>query len=196
MDKRINVLIEKQLNIVKNRINHNVIQEEEQQFTGETVDNQSMDSEMVNDSFTDTSDGTTELDVTDLVKNSEENKAKIDNVISTMNTKFDELIKSFSSIKQSMSSEIDNVKQSLSDEIQKTHPTPEHKLVMRSLDANPFSVSTHEYWEEEKADNYKLIKEPLKKSEDMDNYTVTNVELDNSYVETDVAASFFKFMPY
>ncbi len=130
------------------------------------------------------SDETVELDVTELVKGSEEAKQsaeqaneKIDSLLSMVG-KLENQLKSMEQI----SSKID----SLETELEKRAPTPEEKIEMRSLDSYPYSVKLTDFWSSQEG-QYDIID---KEDEEPKEYTLTQDDINTDYSITDVKSSF------
>jgi len=172
--------------------------------------------EIATDAPTDvaSNDGEIEVDVTDIVQNSEENATKIDVVQSTINTKFQQIMNQFTDLEQkvasmqdinSLNQKIDNVQNRISDEIKKANPTPVQKLELRSIDSAPFNMKLGDYWTQKMPDNYNIdyesnfkvdgqsLEPPTKqvKRPEIDKYTLTDVDVMSDYTETDIKNSFF-----
>ena len=139
------------------------------------------DVEVADDSI---SDETIELDVTELVKGSEEAKQsaeqaneKIDSLLS-MVAKLEGQLKSMEQI----SSKID----SLETELEKRAPTPEEKIEMRSLSSYPYSVKLTDFWSSQEG-QYDIMD---KEDEEPKEYILTQDDIDSDYSGSDVKSSF------
>ena len=139
------------------------------------------DVEVADDSI---SDETIELDVTELVKGSEEAKQsaeqaneKIDSLLS-MVAKLEGQLKSMEQI----SSKID----SLETELEKRAPTPEEKIEMRSLSSYPYSVKLTDFWSSQEG-QYDIMD---KEDEEPKEYILTQDDIDSDYYGSDLKSSF------
>lgn len=205
-------LLQEELNkMIRNSI---YLQEEENlgsdEFSAESevVDNNlgSDDTQYADDGG---SNGSIEVDVSDIVNKIEDHDNKIDGVISTINSKFGELTNMFNQMNQSIDSKMQSVKDKVSQEIKMANPTPRHKLELRSLDSAPFSLRLGDYWDRH-LDNYDV--DPTNNLVNGDNnsnrggnqgcgnhqnndYTLTDVHIQDSYDESNVMNS-FNWMPY
>lgn len=207
-------------NIVRMQANITYLNEMGEQFgndgsTEEVSTEDSLSNEEVNDNFTsEATENSTkvEVDVTDFVETAEANAAKIDSILNNMDAKFNDLVNMFGKMTNDMDSKIQSVNDKLSHEIKKTHPTPKHKLELRSLDAAPFTINPHEYWED-KLDNYDVVNgNKIVDGTELNSYqtngrdkagtcgtndyTLTDVQVNNSYDESNVMASFYTWRPY
>ena len=177
---------------------------------GSTVDAASEETTPVEDT---TSDGAIEIDVSSIVNQSKDNAVKIDSVIDNMNSKFDQLTSLISQMSDEVESKVQSVKDKVSNEFKKANPTPKHKLKLRSLDAAPFTIGIEDVLANT-ADNYEV--ENMNRQVDgtelssyggtksdccndgcggKKDYTLTDVDVNNSYSESEVAAS-FTWHPY
>lgn len=143
-----------------------------------------MDMDMDMDATETSDDETVELDVTELVKGSEEAKQsaeqaneKIDSLLS-MVAKLEGQLKSMEQI----SSKID----SLETELEKRAPTPEEKIEMRSLDSYPYSVKLTDFWSSQEG-QYDIID---KEDEEPKEYILTQDDIDSDYSGSDLKSSF------
>lgn len=124
-----------------------------------------------------------EIDVTSLVKGSEEAKQAAD--MASQNTgqllqKFSELEHRVASMDK-LSSKIDTLEK----EIVKRNPTPVEKLEMRSLNSFPYSLKLTDYWAE-KEGPYDVTGQGEKKKE----YVLTKDDVNNGYSDSQVKQSF------
>lgn len=127
-------------------------------------------------------DDEVEVDVTSLVKSSEDAKQSADMAnksIETLLQKFDELESRIGNM-----SAITNKIEDLEKEIVKRNPTPVEKLEMRSLSSYPFNQKLTDYWAE-KEGPYNVM--GGKKSKE---YVLTKDDVDASYSEANVKKSF------
>lgn len=136
-----------------------------------------------------------EVDVTSIVKGSEEAKAAAEE----SNSKMEELMNSFKELESrlsamsALSTKIDNLEQ----EIEKRNPTPEERLEMRSLSSYPFNQKLTDYWSEKegiydvmnkngekKEQEYVLDKDAIES--DYNPNTIKNSFNANEYEEEDI----------
>jgi hypothetical protein len=104
----------------------------------------------VEDEFADTevepSEDTVEVDVTDIVDNTEATKTSVEGVSSKM----DELLSKLSELENQVSGMdkvIDKI-ETLEKEIEKRNPTPVERLEMRSMQSFPYSVKLTDFWKD------------------------------------------------
>lgn len=123
-----------------------------------------------------------EVDVTALVKGSEEAKQSADNAsqnTSQLLVKFSEL-ESKVAVMDNITKKIDTLEK----EIVKRNPTPVEKMEMRSLNSYPYSLKLTDYWAE-KEGTHDAIGETGKKE-----YILTKDDVNGSYSDTSVRQSF------
>ena len=124
-----------------------------------------------------------EIDVTSLVKGSEEAKAAADKA--TQNTEM--LLQKLSDLEtrianmDAISSKIEDLEQ----EIVKRNPTPVEKLEMRSLSSYPYSQKLTDYWAD-KEGQYDV----MNKNNEPKEYVLTQDEVDSTYSEPEIKKSF------
>ena len=124
-----------------------------------------------------------EIDVTSLVKGSEEAKAAADKA--TQNTEM--LLQKLSDLESriasmdALSTKIEDLEQ----EIVKRNPTPVEKLEMRSLSSFPYSQKLTDYWAD-KEGQYDVMNKENKPEE----YVLTQDDVDTTYSEPEVKKSF------
>ena len=104
----------------------------------------------IEDEFADTepepSEDTVEVDVTDIVDNTEATKTSVEGV----STKMDELLSKLTELENQVSGMdkvIDKI-ESLEKEIEKRNPTPVERLEMRSMESFPYSVKLTDFWKD------------------------------------------------
>ena len=104
----------------------------------------------IEDEFADTesepSEDTVEVDVTDIVDNTESTKTSVEGV----STKMDELLSKLTDLENQVSGMdkvIDKI-ESLEKEIEKRNPTPVERLEMRSMESFPYSVKLTDFWKD------------------------------------------------
>ena len=135
-----------------------------------------------------------EVDVTDLVKTSNELKTSS----SETNQKMAELIDKFNTLSSQMdnmsklSKNIEVLDTKIKDvetEIVRRNPTPTEKIEMRSLDSFPYNIKLSDFW----SDNADKLSDQSKVSDDKPKeYVLTKDEADD-YSESDIKDSFNEF---
>lgn len=137
-------------------------------------------------------DDAIELDVTELVKGSEEAKASADSA----NLKIDQLMGMVDSLEGQLAgmSKISHKIDSLENELEKRAPTPDEKLEMRSLDSAPFNMRLGDFWSDQegqydvmntKDQEYVLDKKEIN-SDYSDSKIKDSLDVDNEYEEEDI----------
>lgn len=93
---------------------------------------------------TSSSDGTVEVDVTDIVDNTEATKTSVEGVSSKM----DELLSKLTELEGQVSNmdQVITKIDTLEKEIEKRNPTPVERLEMRSMNSFPYSVKLTDFW--------------------------------------------------
>jgi hypothetical protein len=133
-------------------------------------------------------DDSTEVDVTALVKGSEEAKQAADNATNAANQNTQALMQKLDSLEAHVAN-MDRIGakiEALEKEIIKRNPTPVEKLEMRSLDSYPYSQKLTDFWaDKEGAYNVMGNKEPKKKE-----YVLTKDDIDSGYSDTNIKKSF------
>ena len=122
-----------------------------------------------------------ELDVTELVKGSEEAKLSAD----AANEKIDKLMGMIGNLENQISS-MDKISTKIDDlesELQKRAPTPEEKIEMRSLDSYPYNMKLTDFWANQK-DQYDIIPDEEKE------YILNKQTIDKDYSDETVKDSF------
>ena len=123
-----------------------------------------------------------EIDVTDLVKNTDEAKAAADN--SNKNTEL--LLQKLTNLEQKLAS-MDNVSakiEELEKEMVKRNPTPVEKLEMQSLKSGPYTQKLSDYWADKEGAYDVMDKEKEKE------YVLTKQDVDSDYSDTNIKQSF------
>ena len=122
-----------------------------------------------------------ELDVTDLVKGSEEAKASADSA----NQKIDQLMSMINNLEGQIKSmeQISGKIDKLETELEKRAPTPEEKIEMRSLSSYPYNLKLTDFWANQE-NQYDII--PDKEKE----YVLNQKTIDSDYSEKNVKDSF------
>jgi hypothetical protein len=121
-----------------------------------------------------------EIDVTSLVKSTDEAKEAADNA----NKNAEMLLQKFSELEAKLqrvddvSAKIENLEQ----EIVKRNPTPVEKLEMRSLDSFPYNQKLSDYWGE-KHKNYET-------GDEKKEYVLTKDDVDSEYSYSQIKDSF------
>lgn len=133
-------------------------------------------------------DDATEIDVTALVKGSEEAKQAADNAANIANQNTQALLQKLDNLEARVAS-MDKITakiDGLEKEIIKRNPTPVEKLEMRSLDSYPYSQKLTDFWaDKEGAYNVMGNQEPKKKE-----YVLTKDDVDAGYSDADIKKSF------
>lgn len=122
-----------------------------------------------------------EVDVTELVKGSEEAKNSADEA--SRNTQM--LMKKLSDLESHVAKMdvIGSKIEELEKEIIKRNPTPVEKLEMRSLDSYPFNQKLSDYWSE-KEGAYDVMDKEKKE------YVLTKKDIENDYTDSDIKKTF------
>jgi hypothetical protein len=131
-------------------------------------------------------DDAVELDVTELVKGTEDAKMSSDlanKQLQQLSQKFDQLVSTVSKI-ELINKKID----SLEHEIEKRNPTEVEKLEMRSLDSFPFNVKLTDYWSD-KENQYDVMDKNNEKNE----YVLTQNDIEKDFNDLAVRDSFEDF---
>ena len=125
-----------------------------------------------------------ELDVTELVKGSEEAKASAE----AANEKIDQLMNMVGSLEgqlKSMEAISDKI-ESLEGELEKRAPTPEEKIEMRSLDSYPYNLKLTDFWGSQEG-QYDILNKDGEEEEK--EYVLTQDEVDSDYNDIEVKSS-------
>ncbi len=124
-----------------------------------------------------------EIDVTSLVKGTEEAKDAADSA----NDKSMMLLKKLSSLEHQLNNmdKITNKIEDLERELVKRNPTPVEKLEMRSLSSAPFNQKLSDYWAD-KEGAYDVMDTDKKKKE----YVLTKDDVNNDYNDVGVKKTF------
>ena len=132
-------------------------------------------------------DESVDLDVTELVKGSQEAKASADEAnakIERLMDMVDQLENQLTSMSQ-ISTKIDGLEQ----ELEKRMPTPDEKVGLRSMDSYPYNIKLSDFWSDKQDSPYSEDDDEEKDEEG--NYTLTNDDVDN-YDATQIKQSFNK----
>jgi hypothetical protein len=159
-------------------------EEETEEFDTMGPDSEEEETEEVDMDMDTGSDETVELDVTELVKGSEEAKQSADQA----NEKIDSLLSMVGKLENQLKSmeQISSKIDSLETELEKRAPTPEEKIEMRSLDSYPYSVKLTDFWSSQEG-QYNIMD---KEDEEPKEYTLTQDDIDADYSATDIKSSF------
>ena len=132
-------------------------------------------------------DETIELDVTELVKGSEETKVSVDNA----NEKITQLMDMVGKLETQLHSmeEISKKIDFLELELEKRAPTPEEKIEMRSLDSYPYNIKLTDFWATQKG-QYDVLGMEDKEEEEEKEYTLTQDDIEADYSASDIKSSF------
>ena len=124
-----------------------------------------------------------EIDVTELVKGSEEAKMAADRASQNSEMLLQKLadLESRVASMDSVSGKIAELEQ----EIIKRNPTPVEKLEMRSLSSYPYSQKLTDYWSDKEG-----AYDVMGKEKEEEEYTLTQDDVDSSYSEGDIKKSF------
>jgi len=126
-----------------------------------------------------------EVDITDLIQNSEEGKQKmvdLDNKLS----KTHQLIQNIENRFNKMDN-ITNKLDSIENEIEKRNPTSKEKLEMMSLKSYPYNVKLSDYWDNEDG-NYDAMDTNFDK--ETEEYILTQKDIDNDYSDVGIKKTF------
>lgn len=123
-----------------------------------------------------------ELDVTDLVNNTDEAKASADKA----NNNTELLLQKLTNLEEKLSSmeNVSNKIEELEKEMIKRNPTPVEKLEMRSLSSYPYSQKLTDYWADKEGAYDVMDKEKEKE------YVLTKQDVDSDYSDTNIKQSF------
>ena len=122
-----------------------------------------------------------EVDVTQLVKGSEEAKRSAD--ISVMKTS--ELLNKFNDLEKRVAAmdSISNKIDTLEKEIVKRNPTPVEKLEMRSMSSFPYNIKLTDYWKD--VNGYEATS-----PEKQDEFVLTKDDVDTGFSDSSIKSSF------
>jgi hypothetical protein len=133
-----------------------------------------------------------ELDVTDLVQNTEEAQE----TASATSQKVDHLMGMLDNLEgkldsmDGITSKIDN----LENELEKRAPTPEEKIEMRSLDSYPYNLKLTDFWAEK--DGQYDVMGMNGENDEPEEYTLTQKDVEEEYNESEIRSSFADDNPY
>ena len=124
---------------------------------------------------------TIEVDVTDIVDNTEETKKSVEGV----SDKMEDLLSKLSELEKQvngMDKVIDKI-DSLEKEIEKRNPTPVERLEMRSMDSFPYSVKLTDFWKDK--DGYDVggeeENEYILRQSDVENFDKNEIKASFNY---------------
>lgn len=128
-------------------------------------------------------DDSVELDVTELVKGSEEAKASADSA----NQKIDQLMGMIDNLENQVTSmsSISTKIDSLESELEKRAPTPNEKLEMISMDSAPFNMRLGDFWKDQEG-QYDVMSSEKKETE----YVLDKKEIEKDYSDDKLKDSF------
>ena len=141
-------------------------------------------------------DESIDLDVTELVKGSQEAKASADEA----NSKIERLLGMVDKLENQLSSmaQISDKIDGLEKELEKRVPTPDEKIELRSMDSYPYNIKLSDFWADHKDSPYDAGQNEEGKDEegnyvltqdDVDNFDIDNIKQsfnDNPYEEEDI----------
>lgn len=128
-------------------------------------------------------DDAVELDVTELVKGSEEAKASADSA----NQKIDQLMGMIDNLENQVTSmgSISTKIDSLENELEKRAPTPNEKLEMISMDSAPFNMRLGDFWKDQEG-QYDIMSDDKKETQ----YVLDKKEIEKDYSNDELKDSF------
>ncbi|MDQ5928650.1 MAG: hypothetical protein QG594_425 [Bacteroidota bacterium] len=128
-----------------------------------------------------------EIDVTDLVKGSEEAKEAAFKAMEVSKNTGQELMSKFSDLEARLAKmdSVANKIENLEKEIVKRNPTPVEKLEMRSLSSYPYNIKLSDYWAE-KDGQYDVMDKENKE------YVLTKDDVDSNFSYSQVKNTFDK----
>lgn len=131
-------------------------------------------------------DESIDLDVTELVKGSQEAKASADEA----NSKIERLLGMVDKLENQLSSmsQISDKIDGLEKELEKRVPTPDEKIELRSMDSYPYNIKLSDFWADHKDSPYDAGQNEEGKDEE-GNYVLTQDDVDN-YDENNIKQSF------
>lgn len=128
-----------------------------------------------------------EIDVTQLVNNTDEAKAAAEEAGQAINANTQVLLQKLADLEARLGN-MDNVSAKIDDiekEIVKRNPTDEEKLSLRSLSSYPYSQKLTDYWAEKTGQYDVMGNEDVNKE-----YVLTQDDIDSEYSDSDVKKSF------
>ena len=129
-----------------------------------------------------------DLDVTELVKGSQEAKASADEA----NAKIERLLGMVDKLEGQLASmgQISAKIDGLEKELEKRIPTPDEKVELRSMDSYPYNIKLSDFWADHKDSPYDAGQNEEGKDEE-GNYTLTQDDVDN-FDDNNIKQSFNK----
>ncbi len=125
-----------------------------------------------------TDDESVELDVTELVKGSQEAKASADEA----NAKIERLLGMVDKLENQLASmgQISDKIDGLEKELEKRVPTPDEKVELRSMDSYPYNIKLSDFWADRKDSPYDAGQNDDEEGKDAEgNYVLTQDDVDN-----------------
>lgn len=143
-----------------------------------------------------TDEESVDLDVTELVKGSQEAKASADEA----NAKIERLLGMVDKLENQLASmgQISDKIDGLEKELEKRVPTPDEKVGLRSMDSYPYNIKLSDFWADREDSPYNTEEEDEEKDaegnyvltqDDVDNFDANNIKQSfnkNPYEEEDV----------
>ena len=123
-------------------------------------------------------DESVDLDVTELVKGSQEAKASADEA----NAKIERLLGMVDKLENQLSSmgQISAKIDGLEKELEKRVPTPDEKVELRSMDSYPYNIKLSDFWADHKDSPYDAGQNDDEEGKDEEgNYVLTQDDVDN-----------------
>lgn len=124
-----------------------------------------------------TDDESVDLDVTELVKGSQEAKASADEA----NAKIERLLGMVDKLEGQLSSmgQISAKIDGLEKELEKRVPTPDEKIELRSMDSYPYNIKLSDFWADRKDSPYDAGQNDDEDKDEEGNYVLTQDDVDN-----------------
>lgn len=118
-----------------------------------------------------------DLDVTELVKGSQEAKASADEA----NAKIERLLSMVDKLETQLSSmgQISDKIDGLEKELEKRVPTADEKVGLRSMDSYPYNIKLSDFWADHKDSPYDTEQEDEEGKDKEGNYVLTQDDVDN-----------------
>ena len=124
-----------------------------------------------------TDDESVDLDVTELVKGSQEAKASADEA----NAKIERLLGMVDKLESQLTSmgQISDKIDGLEKELEKRVPTPDEKIELRSMDSYPYNIKLSDFWADHKDSPYDAGQNDDEDKDEDGNYILTQDDVDN-----------------
>jgi hypothetical protein len=124
-----------------------------------------------------TDDESVDLDVTELVKGSQEAKASADEA----NAKIERLLGMVDKLENQLASmgQISDKIDGLEKELEKRVPTPDEKVELRSMDSYPYNIKLSDFWADHKDSPYDAGQDDEDGKDAEGNYVLTQDDVDN-----------------